>query len=82
MRRRFIIGLIVLNGLVAAALFVTPADSQIIPRGLFNCCKSEATEATAATATRGPGGAYCCSACCWFYRDCRRDADCEAGPQT
>jgi len=74
MRRRLIIGLMVLNGLVAAALVATPADSQIIPRGLFNCCKEEATE------TMGPGGAYCCSGCCWFYMNCRRDEDCEDRP--
>ncbi len=75
MRRRLIIGLFVLNGLVAAVIFATPADSQIIPRGLFNCCKEEATEVMEA------GGSYCCSNCCWFIRNCRIDEDCEARPQ-
>ena len=76
MRRRLIIGLIVLNGLAAGALVATPAVSQIIPRGLFDCCKEEAPEAIAS------GDAYCCSSCCWFYRNCRDDKDCEPSPRT
>ncbi len=76
MRRRLIIGLMVLNGLIAAVLFATPAISQIIPRGLFNCCKNEATEKIESA------GAYCCHSCCWFYMNCRIDEDCERDPQT
>jgi len=71
MRRRLIIGLIVLNGLVAGALVATPATSQIIPRGLFNCCKTD-----------DGFEPYCCSMCCWFYKNCRANIDCEASPQT
>ncbi len=70
MRGKLIVGLLVLNGLLAALLTSAPAISQIIPRGLFNCCKTEATELD---------GAYCCDACCWFTRECRSDEDCGGG---
>ncbi len=65
MRRRLIIGLMILNGLMAAVLFASPAISQVIPLGLFNCCKTEGPEA------------YCCDSCCWFIWNCRFDEDCE-----
>ena len=67
MRRKMIVGLLILNGLLAVLLIATPALSQIIPLGLFNCCKSEATEA---------GGDYCCRHCCWFTNNCFFDEDC------
>ena len=69
MRRKLIVGFMILNGLLAVLLIAAPAISQVIPRGLFNCCKSEATEME---------GGYCCASCCWFTRDCLYDGDCMA----
>ena len=68
MRRRLIVSLIILNGLVATVLVATPAVSQVIPLGLFNCCNTEGPEA------------YCCASCCWFIWNCRFDKDCELEP--
>ena len=65
MRRRLTVGLFLLNALIGAAIYAVPADSQIIPRGLANCCKSA-----------GPD-AYCCHSCCWFWPNCDTDGDCK-----
>jgi len=73
MRRKLVVGLIVLNGVIAGALLTTPAKTQIIPLGLFNCCKTGEVESP---------GAYCCHACCWFIRNCSVDKDCEPDPRT
>ena len=68
MRRKLILGLVLLNGLFAAALISQPIETQIIPRGLFNCCKDT-----------GPDG-YCCFRCCWFIVNCWDDEDCLDPP--
>lgn len=70
MRRKLIVGFMILNGLLAALLISSPAISQVIPRGIFDCCKTEASE---------EDGAYCCASCCWFTKECRSDEDCEGG---
>jgi len=69
MRRRFVIGLVLVNALLASALLAKPADTQMMPRGLLNCCKEEAGEMD---------GGYCCSGCCWWISDCDTSADCGA----
>ncbi len=68
MRRRLTVGLFLLNALMGFAIYATPADSQVIPRGIFNCCKSA-----------GPEG-YCCASCCWFWPTCDTDGDCSIDP--
>ncbi|TFH64048.1 MAG: hypothetical protein E4G90_08880 [Gemmatimonadales bacterium] len=70
MRRKLIVGLMILNGLLAIFLVAAPALSQIMPLSLFSCCKTEATEL---------GGGYCCESCCWLTWNCRFDEDCEPG---
>jgi hypothetical protein len=65
MRRRLIIGLFALNGLLGIALLARPAETQIIPRGFVDCCKKA-----------GSVG-YCCANCCWFIQDCADDKDCK-----
>ena len=65
MRRKLIKGLILLNTFIAAALFALPAETQVIPRGLFNCCKEET-----------PFIGYCCFRCCWIISNCNGDEDC------
>ena len=69
MRKKLILGLVLLNGLFAAALFAPAAETQMIPRGVVNCCK-----------TAGAPIPYCCDSCCWFTWNCRSDKDC--GVQT
>lgn len=65
MRKRLVVALVFLNGLLAGTFLALPADSQIIPMGLWACCKSD-----------GPGEGYCCRACCWFRADCATDEEC------
>jgi hypothetical protein len=65
MRRKLIIGLVVLNGLFGAALFSQPAESKIRALVLRNCCKTEGSEA------------FCCEMCCWVQPNCNSDDDCE-----
>ena len=66
MRKRLVIALVVVNAILATAVFAWPAVSQVIPLAIFrNCCK-EAAE-----------GPYCCEACCWFVHDCDYDDDCK-----
>jgi hypothetical protein len=68
MRRRFVIGLVFVNALLASALMVKPADTQVMPMGLFDCCKEEAGTLK---------GGYCCAGCCWWIMDCNTDRDCQ-----
>ena len=65
MRRRLIFALILVNCLLGIALFARSADSQIIPRGLFDCCQGAGSEG------------YCCNNCCWFSKNCESDQDCR-----
>lgn len=67
MRRRLVLLLILLNGTLALALASPPAQTQIIPRGLFDCCKTDGSRDLSA---------YCCRKCCWFTWDCDEDRDC------
>ena len=71
MRRRVLHLLVFLNVLLAAMVFLRPAVPQILPRGLFDCCKAEMTES---------GESYCCQGCCWFIQNCRSNEDCETEP--
>jgi len=66
-RKKLIVALVLLNGIFAGAFLAVPADSQIIPMGLWGCCKSDS-----------PGDSYCCRACCWFISNCVLDSDCRA----
>ena len=61
MRKKLIIGMAILNGMLAVALFAVPANSQIIPFAIFDCCKNE----------------ICCDNCCWFTFDCHSTEDCR-----
>jgi hypothetical protein len=68
MPRRLLSLLIVLNAALALALASPPAHTQILPRGIFDCCKvDESLDLTA----------YCCRKCCWFTHDCEDDGDCR-----
>ena len=67
MRRKLIIGLVVLNGLFGAVLFTQPAESKIWTPVLRNCCMTEGSEP------------FCCEMCCWIQPNCTSDKDCE-GP--
>lgn len=68
MRKRSIVGLIVLNLLLAAALLASPLASFPVPRSILdNCCKD----------TDGPL-AYCCKDCCLLTGDeCDVDGECQ-----
>ncbi len=66
MRRKLMVGLTVLNGFVALVLFATPADTQIIPNGIWDCCEYN-----------GAGEGYCCEDCCWLVPNCLGDPDCR-----
>jgi len=66
MRRKMIFGLILLNGLLLAAILTRPAWTQVFPTGLWNCCEYELAPEP-----------YCCEQCCWFERNCKGDADCQ-----
>lgn len=65
MRRKLITALLFLNVGFAIALVTRPVETQVVPRGLFNCCQGTA------------GDAYCCRNCCWFISDCSTDEDCR-----
>jgi len=70
MRKKIIIGLAVMNGLIALALFAVPAKTQIIPNGIWDCCEYD----------QG-GEGYCCQNCCWLVPDCNEHSDCrDASP--
>ena len=66
MRKKLIMGMAILNGLFAVALFALPANSQITTFAIFDCCFDAG----------GPNG-YCCDNCCWFTFDCDDDEDCR-----
>lgn len=62
MRKRIIIGLIMLNLILGTAIVIGPVAAQILPSsGLFDCCQDR----------------ECCNNCCWFVTDCDSDGDCE-----
>ena len=65
MRRRLLLGLVLLNCVLGIALFVRSADSQILPRGIFDCCQTVGSEGV------------CCNNCCWFFPTCDGDEDCS-----
>lgn len=65
MRRRLFLTLIAINILLGTALLVRSAGTQVIPLGIFNCCKGA-----------GPD-AYCCISCCWFTPNCVNDQGCR-----
>jgi hypothetical protein len=67
MKKKLIIGLSAINGVLAALLLATPAETQIIPLGWFNCCQP---------LTLRSQSEYCCRGCCWFIPDCDDDKDC------
>ncbi len=67
MRKRLIIGLAIVNGLFALALFAVPAHTQFFRSEVFDCCK------------QGTDGPFCCNDCCWFISDCVEHEDCEIG---
>ena len=65
MRRKLIIGLVVLNGILLGAILSTqPAESKILAPVLRNCCMMEGPEP------------YCCEMCCWIQPNCSSDKDC------
>lgn len=66
MRRTIVVGLVLLNGILFAALITPPAETQIIPLGLWDCCKELGNSPDR----------YCCHNCCWFIENCDRDEDC------
>lgn len=62
MRKRVLIGLVLINVILGAAVVVGPLRAQIFPRaGLLDCCQ----------------GSTCCFNCCWFVNDCDFSGDCE-----
>jgi len=67
MRRKLIIGLVILNGiLLGAVLSARPAESGLWTPVLRNCCMTEGAER------------YCCEMCCWIQPNCTSDKDCES----
>ena len=66
MRRKPIFALLVLNGLIATLLFSPVANTQIIPRAIFDCCKVDLAFQD-----------YCCSSCCWLIPNCDDNEDCQ-----
>jgi len=67
MRRKVIGGLVLLNALLAGAIIAAPAVSQILPQGVWDCCKTDDG--------REP---YCCRGCCWFIWNCAAQDDCQS----
>lgn len=68
MRRKLILGLLAINGVFAGVLVATPARTQVIPLGWFDCCQPM---------TLRSSSEYCCRSCCWFIPDCDDDEDCN-----
>ena len=66
MRKRIIMGLVLLNVLLAVALFATPARSWVASFTLSDCCHGEGSRA------------YCCRECCFLTKDCDYDRDCRS----
>ena len=65
MRRKLTFALVLLNLLLGIAILARSADSQVIPRGILNCCQQDG------------GDPYCCFGCCWFVYDCKTQRDCD-----
>ena len=65
MRKLVIAGLIVLNVLLAVALFATPAETLITRFTRTDCCWGEGAKA------------YCCRERCWLVKNCDRDRECR-----
>lgn len=61
MRKRVVIGLILVNVILAAAIMIGPVGAQILPMGLRDCCENGA----------------CCDGCCWLVENCNANGDCE-----
>ena len=68
MRRKLLTALILVNALLAGAVLTSPAATQMMTRGLFDCCKGGAAESEEE---------YCCYECCWLITNCRSDKDCQ-----
>jgi hypothetical protein len=64
MRRKLLLVLVILNCLLGVAVLARVADSQVLPRGIRDCCEGTGPEA------------YCCYDCCWFVQNCRSHEDC------
>ena len=67
MRRRLSAGLLAINGLIAIALVATPAQTQVIPLRIFDCCQPLPFQSLSY---------YCCPGCCWHVNDCEEHEDC------
>jgi hypothetical protein len=67
MRRKIIGGLVLLNAFLAGAIIAVPAAPQVLPRGVWDCCKTDKV-----------GEPYCCRGCCWFIWNCAGQADCQS----
>lgn len=66
MRRRVLMsGLVVVNLMLAFALWAQPAATQSGPEAIFDCCE-----------TINAPGAFCCFGCCWFVENCDVNEDC------
>ncbi len=66
MRRKVIVALALLNGLLVFAAFAPPAETQVTAFALFPCCQNA-----------GSPEAYCCVDCCWFVANCNSDEACQ-----
>lgn len=80
MRRRTLVVLALVNLGLAVALASPPAQTQIIPMGLFDCCRAEPDweESTLEEEQEE----YCCPGCCWLRYDCQTDDDCKNSGDT
>lgn len=76
MRRRTLVLLALVNLALAAALASPPAETQIIPLGLFDCCRAEPTWEMFALGDEEQEE-YCCPGCCWLRHDCETSDDCK-----
>jgi hypothetical protein len=66
MRKKLILGFVVLNAILATAFFIPPLRAQIAMSFAFrNCCQEDG------------GEAFCCFNCCFLINDCRTTADCN-----
>ncbi|MCY4399951.1 MAG: hypothetical protein OXE96_11510 [Gemmatimonadetes bacterium] len=67
MRKGIMMGLVLLNVLLAVALFAAPARSWVSSFTLSDCCQGEGAKA------------YCCRQCCLLTENCDYDSDCRPG---
>lgn len=72
MRRKLIVGLLIINCSLASLLVVTPAQTQLIPLFFVDCCQPMTLRAESE---------YCCEKCCWYIPDCDDDDDCNPPEQ-